>query len=814
MASDLDKILIIEVFPLLAGVEQEAIFFTTWAPWATASTDSPASKPAVALIDGSSVSWGRTDFEFTQDGLFLPGGVARYAGTSVTVYNPVDELDKTAPLDVLAPYTFEDARAVMYLSDPDTSGALPSLQIALADLDPWSHARVETFDLEPGSDGTSLLRLGPPATLETEALWWAWRGLGTAQRCTSATRVDQASLRTHTTSHTWIVIGRWPQPATATWLNSPLFRVVDNAGTNAIDLRYRNASGSYQSSGATLSASTSGYYILHGVYTYAAGAGTFKFYVDGVETGSATITGGLYASAASAATTINSSGGNTWAIAGLQHFPIALTVDEIAASARRGIEEDSRADLTCNFNEATGNVAIDTAASLHFSITGATWPGTGEGEPAAAETRPPALIGIPFGCPLLMIDSFNGLGTPGYAGERVNLSNLTEKGLRRQPTQTIASASTTLNLTNQTITPIPRADGVEFAQGSGIVLDAYSPGATPAGNPSSYTIAQVLGRSLANQTVTVVVTGITATETITTTVSDNADGDWVFATSGAIIIRAGANVAVPALVLSTAPTDFLQVSVAINSGDSAISAIDHTLQAFGSRESSPTIARESSGAKLFQHGWRHDGARPFSELLHVIARSSIAENGNGPLSVYYKQNGNVAVRGMWLDMQTDDVYIPPDSVQSIVEAEGTKRARPGKVTVQYQTNWAPITEASSGSDDRLENDLHKPGRTVDAGTGRAALVHSSLSFYGQARSHADALLRLQGFSVYKVRCQGPLPASLIRDATNGPFLQTSIEWEGRSTWQTPKVGIIVGATARPFAREGETALELIFATED
>lgn len=816
VASPLDKILVVELYPLLDGVEQDPVYLTTWLPWTTAATDTPASTPCIARIVPGSLSWGLGCFEITAEGLFAPGGVSSYQSSTAGVENAYQAYDGKAPLDVLAGYSFVDARAVLYLSDADVSvSAAPTLMIALAALDEWAHARVEAFDLESGSDGRSSLRLGPPQTLDTEASWWAWRGFDKALRCTAATRADQASLRNSATSHSWVVIGRWPQPTLTTWLSSPLFRVVDNAGTNTIGVRFKDASGTFQPSGGTLAASTSGYYVLCAVYDVT--DDSVVYYADGEVIGTTTLTGGLDPAAASAATTINSSGGNTWAIAGLQHFPIVLTPDEVAAISRRGIEDDSRADLTCKFNEGTGSISEDSAAGLDFVITVPTWPSTGEGEAAWAETKPPVLVGVALGCKVAMVDALNALGTPGYAGGRYELSHVTENGLRRQPIQTLASGSVTLDATKQTITPIPGAapgGGVEFAQGSQIVLDAYAPGTTPAGNPSVYTIVKVLGRALANNKVTVVVSGVSTTETITTTVSDNSDGDVLVAPSGGIIIRDGSNVTYPAIVLSTSPTELLQTSVGINSGDSSISGIDHTLQAFGSRESSPTIAREASGAVLYEHAWRAPGESSFRDLLHMIARSSRAEHGNGPLGVYYDSTGAVAVRGMWLDMQaSDDVYIPPDAVLSVVELEASRRARPGQILLNFQRNWAPIETQSSGLDDRLENELHKASRQVKAGTsGRVAAVESSLAFFGQARLVADALLRLQGWGVYIVRVEGPLPAATLRAATNGPFLQTSVEWPDRDTWTTARTGIIVGATATPLARPGEPELEFIFAT--
>lgn len=809
MATDRDKILVIEVFPLnTSGVEQEAIFLAS-SPWMTAASDSPGGKPAVALIDAASFAWEGRCYEFTPEGLFLPGGQTRYTTASVSVQNAIRKEDGVAPLDVLDGLVFADARVNVYLSDADTTGE-PTLEISLANLDPWFSGRIGEFDIEADSGSRSTLVIGPPSTQDTEAVWFAYRGFGSASRPTSASRADHSALRDDTTSHTWKVIGRWPAAAAGTWLSSPLFRMRDNAGTNVILAQYLNAAGGWTTSGSGVTVSTSGYYVFHAVYDVS--DDSFTLYVDGVLDSSTTVTGGLKVGAASAATTWNNIGGSTWACAGAQHYAAALTADEVAVDARRGVEDDSRATMTIKFDESTGSLAVDSGTgATDVIITGATWPSTGEGLPSMAETRPAALIGVPLGVQVQMVNIKNGLGTAGYAGERVAVLHLAEQGLRRHPTQTIASASSTLDATKQTITPIPRANGVEFAQGSQIVMGT----ASGLGNPATYTISKVLGRAIANTKATIVTSGVVATETLATTFADNSDGDWVPAPTGMIIIRAGSNVALPAVVLSTAPTEHLQVSLAVSSGDSAISAIDHTLQKFGPRVSSPTIAREASGAALSEHGWMTPGDSNFSELAHIIARSSRAANGNGPLGVYYGTTGAVKVRGMWLDMQaSDDFAIPEDATLSIVELRESRNPRPGRVVVKFQKVWHVLTAQASGTDDNLEAELHRGGREAAVGSGRTATVESSLALYGQAKAHADALLRLQSFHAYLARFRGELTAALIRSATDGPFLQTSISWPDRATWTTAKTGVTVGFQARPFARPGDAQLTLVFATEE
>lgn len=806
----LDMLGLIEIKPLDSdGVEQTSVFLgSRW--WVSGSGDTPASTPILTTFDAQSLKWEGGWHKIQEDGLWTPGGMGIYGAQTIRVANPAAD-DGSAPLDALDGYFFEGARAFIYLTQAVVGATGPTVDIARASLDQWFEASITSFSLDPGSQGMASLSLTAPTDHQSPSTPIAYRGFETASQ-TDISRPDHAALRA-TGNFTVKLIMRYPAPAASAAFTMPLLRWRDVSGTGALTWGVRNAAGGWQDFTALSALPALGYFAFHVTYN----SSTFKarLYQDGVFQEELTITSGLYASAGAAATTWATSG-TAWLTAGTQHLSVTLTDAEVADDARRGVEDHASATMTLRFNEAVGVVAVDDTGNQNATTSG-TWGATGEGLATMAESRPPALVGNVFLAPAIEESQVFGLLLAGYAGERTAILHLAEQGVRRKPEQTTASATITITAAHDTLSRVPGTEEVEFAQGQAIVR---SP-ASGAGNPTNMTVKAVLGSPAAlNNTTNAGLISTdedqTSGEATAMTLADDTDNDYLPATP--TVIRDGTTYSFPGAVIYTTASEALAFTLTKEAADTGVSAVEHIFAKFGgSKLLAGVVYRENTASDdLWRHGWMVPGDAPVGELLDMVARSSLAENGYGPLGVFYEQDGDIGARGMWLAVQgTDDFDVPSDAVLDIVEWTGGEKPRPRRVKVLYQRNWSVVKEPLTGSADALESASRREWAEVVRGSGDATgTIESSQMALPAADAQAAGLKRLQNFRVYIVRLRSPLPASLIRDATNGPFLQTTITWAERTAWAAGKTGFTVAFNAQPFAPAGQPALTLYFATEE
>lgn len=815
MIDPLESLWVILAWPRISAseVEVSSPFIFASRPWATAPTDTPAAQRAHAICESIEVAalW----HDQQEDGLQLFGGVGQYSTVPVKILNPRTlQPDDTysAPLDDLEDYLWDEARAEIWGSDPVDG----SLDIALASLTRLGKFVVESFTPGTGSAG---LQLGRPKTLEAPCTPFELRGWGTMGQA-PATRADVSAMRNGSSDFSFrigvlFLVDNLAGPYQC--FAAPLLRLMKNNAN--IHIEIRNAAGSWQAF-STVAISAFEVYQLGVTYN----SSTFEarlfmagpLFTDAQFLETITITSGLFTTAASAATVWDDTTEENF-FSGTEWLTSNKGDDWMLENLIRGVQYDEDSVLSFAFDEGIGTILFDKAGIQDGDATNS-WADTLEGRATLAGIRPAAIVGIGFGLPALQLtDSSKFIA--GYAGDRAcgsftNVMSLTQDGRRKKPdVPTGTSGTRTINATRDTIAAEPlRADftAVQLQFASTQALTRSPAGG--AGNPTNFTVNRFYGDAVLGNaglpTAISTTTDQTADETSAFAITDNADSEYSAASIA--ITRNVTDYVLPRISISGfTPEGVLQIQLGRAENDEDMSAIDHACRKFGP-QLTPNITYESTATDIWYHGWRSEGDRPFSELIHQLALSSLSVD-NGPLGVAFEPDGDIEIYGMRLAADaSDDIPLFSENILDITPVQ--RRAVPTRVKVRYRRNWQvlEIAESIAGVDDLLRR-LRTEWDERPSGTGsRTGIFESSLTRHPDAVLQADALKRLQKFELYNVELYGPLTFSTIATATAGPFRQVTITWDKNSFW-TSRVAWTVGF--RGGQENGRAKLTLTVATE-
>lgn len=797
-----DVIVVILAWPRVNGTEvAEPVIFAS-SEWTSASTDTPASTPAISTFAPRSLSLETEWWRQGQDGLLMFGGAQEQTTLPVQISNPRSETDNSKPLDPVGMsqgYQWSDARAEIWSAQAgiDGHGGL-TLQVALAAMTRRFSMVVESLS---AGEGDATLSLRHPNTMEKEATPFALRGWGYSAR-TPITRPDRAELRA-TSSFVFRLIYRvsWLTGGAETMLDLPLLRLrrtLDLVGVVEI----RNAAGTWQGfASITLPTTYKDFHVTFDSATNAA-----RLFLEGVFTEEITVTGGLYASAgAQSAQLLSMTGGNSlhWNCAGIYWLAATRDDDFVTNDSRHGVSLDPDMVWGFTFDEAIGARVRD-LVDLESGTVTEPWAATGEGDEGWAERRLPACFGLTFGVPVKTYHASDRIVVAGYSGGGGGFRHLTEDGYRLRPVTTDPAIFRTIAGDDDSIRPYPGSllsiDVKEFAPGQAIVRGP------PGANPTNMVVKDVsldpiLGS--AEQLGFLRTSTDLVNESATITL-DNASGE----TDWSDTFQAAVGRTFAGATLSITPQGILQASYRIRDNlgyyDPPLTA---ALERFGDEASPASVEYERPGSATYQHGWMVDGEQPARELFDRVALSALSVD-DGPMGVYFSPSGALAVRGMRLDADpSDDIAVPEHKIRDIVPV--TLRAKPRRVKIHYAQAWDDLDVAQSlGVTDALARELRRRWRFRTAGSGDSVgSLETSLLRPDDARRKALAVLRLQGFEVFAVELYAPVDDSTLQAALGGPFLQTTLTWRRDAFWAGGRVAWTVGY------RMGVDTLTLFVTTE-
>jgi hypothetical protein len=362
------------------------------------------------------------------------GGVVNHIVYSFSASSYVNPATKEGTLDDLRLYDFRRQPAVLYAIEPLAVGQTFTIDdlangeivnrgtIQSASFTTGNNDRLVISYMEQTEDGLSV----PTTPLLLNGLS---RGVVVEDGATiSISRADQAALRS-TGDQTFQAIfarlgnDQTPFPA-STYLpiSGPIFQIQRRPSASRIDAMLKNSAATFQTVGTspTCPAST----IRSMTVAYDSATTTATLYVDGVASGSTVITGGIDAAAASAATVFSnnvSTGTGEYYHMAFRHWSRELSATEVAERALYAIQPNTESGLTAalEFSEALGTVVADATGNAdgiltNFADADGAWAPSATGEPSAARTRLPAVIGRPFMARWAWLDAAFLYGTPGY----------------------------------------------------------------------------------------------------------------------------------------------------------------------------------------------------------------------------------------------------------------------------------------------------------------------------------------------------------------------------------------------------------------
>lgn len=800
MPAALDSLTVILAWPVDPATGDPVttpVLFASAQGFCTAPADTYASLPAtstISLSDETAKWWRHQD-----DGLFLPMGMIQHGGASFTIDNARrrDGSTYARPLDDYAGHQWAGCAVEVWGADATVSATKgPSLDLALSAL-----AQVGVYVCESMSIGDdAALRLREPDTRKLPVTPWSLRGYGLVAECNDITLGDIATLRgtgSFTLRMTCLFILDIITGPDIVW-ESPLVRLQRDSA----DLLWqiRAASGSWESFTATaildVTPNVGTFHIAYNSTTHDA---TLYFRGGSVGAGEAleviNVTGGLYASAASA-DTVWSWGPSTdhfWYCAGFAWYNVEKAAEWILDDGVRGVQDDPDLVVGLAFDEEVGTLCVNIVGEPSAVVDNASRAATGEGMASAAGTRLPAIIGIPFGVPLIPFTS-SSVCVGGYAPER-KIRHVTQDGTRLEPTVTGTSATLNIAAARDVLYPL-MPPGNSFANSP---LE-FASGQTVSTGSAVNTTPIVISRVNVDPTIgtaarpgaLVTSTNQTANESSSLAVSSTGSEHYSVGTLPAV--RGAKTYTFQTITLDSAiNAGVLQTSFARHADDQDMSALQHATEEFGPEQSAPAITHQLAASYIWHHGTAIPGETPWGEAIDRVALSSLSVD-NGPMGCYYEGDGDVAFRGLRLDADaSDDVHIPPGKVESIVQVfEGG--VRPNRVKVRYCRNHQKIDIAESvGGVDDLLREMRFEWREASSGSGtRIGTFDSTLMQPYHARLQAAAMERLQGFSVYRVQLYSPVKHSLMLAATAGPGLQVTIEWDRAALWEDGRVCWTVG----------------------
>ena len=805
MPTVLDVLMVIKIWPKTNTGTEKLVLVSNF-PYISSPADDPPSLPAVTTFRPFEVD--EKGWQQEEDGLVQIGGVTELQALNVVLDNPRLDIGGTFshPLDDVEDLDWNGARAEILSAQVavDAATGRPSTQLPLSDLTRRETLVVSRF--APG-EGDATVTLVPTDQLDAPSTPFAFRGWGHgagARNVKKIARADQPATRgTGSFTVRWIL-----SVETAANLFQPIHdgqvwlleTKQSESGLMVIALirpRIRNAAGTWQSFEVAggfdgrYVASFNKWYSIH--MTYESQSKVAKIYRDGQLDAQIVVTGGLWAGSTAQNLLWL---GSLWRCAGWAFYDVTKNDEWIRLDNERGIVKDPDMIAGLTFDEGLGSIAYDITGTADATVQDTdAWQWTGEGDASLAGSRPPALVGMPFGVPLELWSSFDSLYIPGYAGERDRMRHLTEDGHRLKPATTeTAAVNRTVSAARDAITPAPQgspyiAQQFEYASGQALTR---SP-ASGSSNPTDVTVDRVLidpvlGAAEVDGAFTTVEdqgTNETAAFQLSTADSQYTDQSFTLSRNGAPTHR------LPVVGLEIATQGELSISIGRDLQDDSRSAIVHLLEQFGPEET-PTTAYLKAGSEIWHHGWRGEGADPVRVLVDKVSRSSLSVD-DAPLFVTRNPDGSLAVVGARLAETAEDFALQASQIEDITEQP--LDAKPTAIEVRYAKCWnvIPPAEGLLVADD-LVRAMRREWRLAHVGSGmRRGVFESSLLRPSDAMDQASALLRINLGRIFRVKLYAPVPDATIKAARIGT--RTTVQFPKMSYFDAGRQGLVVGRQA-------------------
>lgn len=754
----------------------------------SASTDTPASVPfRPVLRDPDPVDW---EAIRTASGWPDIGGVLKHAEYVVTANNRRLRSTRVGPLDDLAALNFKDQAIVRYaVRKAWNSSAKRWEPQSLANSTILWKGTLSDGSFSGVDDNSFSYRIREQTTigLAVTAAPERLRGLGGGvipedgggpSSGARVSRPDHSGLRG--TGDQWFAVGvvRFGSTEDAgsaeyTWADSPLFRLRRDVTSNLLKAELRNAAGTWQTVGTSPTFTFRTYFGV--LVNYDQSSTTAELWVNGVSAGSTVITSGLYASAASAATTFYSnpsSGSMEFRIFFFRHGTRLLADAEIEDRSLYVFDFESEVSLDCalEFNERTGTEVGDFAQTQSASLVGfadanGAWVSSASGEAAQSRSYPYVFLGQPFMAQALNLDLAFRVYTPGFehpSGKR-DIRSVVADGARLDAT--ISTTKTTAWDAAVSTVSIA-APGMLVDPGLGQTLNFDS--GTNVGN---HVITGMVEDPITGDPATHVyqiAAGFAATESVSGLWTGTGEWDPTSAVGTAIS-------SVPGATVATGATERMAFLLA-----TASSRTEKLVSAFLEFQGPKAAPTETNLAALDiddDYGWQGDGAAAASVHADTLARVTPSAD-YGPSVVWRNSSGTWQVTGS--DLSPASATYTWDASRI---ASATVSALPGEydaVRVLYAKAWSPLPDGAVPQPaliDRLAREAAVEWREVTSGSGSKILTLETYFLKRvHAQSFADAIYSMLSGALYAVDLNNPgvKPA----EAAMAPLTVVDVTWPG------------------------------------